>query len=102
MAPGKKFTLSEIEINFKSPIYKVSGSSCRICPAKLKDGGGQIDVLAKVTSDPADAEREKLRECANIHRMLHDHPAVLKILGILDTDDYFALILEAGLGKNTT
>ena len=96
---AEKFTLSEVEIDFDSCIYEGSVRSCRIYNAEVKDGGTPVKALAKVTFRPTQTERRKLFECAEIHRMLHDHPNVLKILGVLQTKEYFALIFEVGEGE---
>ena len=96
----KKLNLFDVEIDFGDCIYSSSKSPTKLCRAKLKDGGFGINAIAKVTSLPTKKEKEKLLQCANIHRMLHDHWSILKVYGIIDKRERFVLLLEEAAGND--
>ena len=89
-----------VRIDFGDCIYSSSKSPTKLCRAKLQDGGFGINAVAKVTSRPTRQEAEKLLQCANIHRMLHDHWSILKVYGIIDKRKHFVLLLEEATGND--
>ena len=93
------FPLQDVTIDF-SPEARIDKyrenqpSATSLHPAVIKDAGGELRAVAKVTFMPSEKGREKLLECAKINRMLQDHPNIIKVHGIKQKDEWFALILE--------
>ena len=58
-------------------------------------------MIHKVTKVDTDEELDRLMECAEIHRSLHDHPNIAKVIGIQwdQEQNLFILLLERGLGS---
>ena len=66
-------------------------------PAKLKDAGKEFEAVAKITTMPSKEGQEKLLQCAEINRSLHDHPNIIKVYGVQRKDNRFALLMEKAL-----
>ena len=66
-------------------------------PAKLKDAGKEFEAVAKITTMPSAEGQEKLLQCAEINRSLHDHPNIIKVYGVQRKDNRFALLMEKAL-----
>ena len=95
----RRFSLFDVTIDLdpesridKYREHEVTATSLH--PATLKDGGNLITVIAKVTAATSVKALERLRDCAEIHRSLDEHPAVIKIFGVKRQDTYFALLME--------
>ena len=57
----------------------------------------------QVTAVASSQVLKRLRQCAEIHRNLHDHDAILKVYGIMentiDSRTFFTVLLEKAEGS---
>ena len=74
-------------------------SATSLYPATLQDGGDPIQAVAKITVTSSEDVVRRLTRCAEIHRSLHDHRCVLKVLGITQREDRFILLLDKAEGS---
>ena len=93
------FPLQDVTIDFSPEAridkYRASKpSATSLHPAVIKDAGGEIHAVAKVTFMPSAEGRQKLLQCAKINRMLQDHPNIINVYGIKEQDEWLALLLE--------
>ena len=68
-------------------------------PATLKDAGKSIAAVAKITATTSAQVIARMIECAEIHRSLHNHRAILKVYGVQTLKPYFVLFLEKAEGS---
>ena len=70
-------------------------------PAVLKDAGEPLDVVAKIITIRSLNRQgvDKLKRCAEIHRLLSDHPCIVKLYGIQQTPTELMLFLEKAEGS---
>ena len=93
------FPLQDVTIDFSPEAridkYRASKpSATSLHPAVIKDAGGEIHAVAKVTFMPSAEGQQKLLQCAKINRMLQDHPNIINVYGIKEQDEWLALLLE--------
>ena len=74
-------------------------SLTKLYPATIRDAGGDIKAVAKITTCDVPEVREGLKRTGNIHRSLDDHPNIAKVYGIHELDDRLILLMEEGLAS---
>ena len=58
-------------------------SLTELYPASMKDSGTEVvEAVSKNTYVTNPKLRDNMIACAEIHRSLHDHPAILKVVAI--------------------
>ena len=104
MASKKELSLSNVVIDY-DPAKRIDKyrenalGAVSLHPATIKDAGGEIPAIAKVTKSDNPTVRDNLKKTGNIHRSLHDHPFVTKVLGIHESEDRVVLLLEEGIAS---
>ena len=68
-------------------------------PATIKDAGGDIPAIAKITKSDNPEVRKNLVKTGTLHRSLDDNRFITKVLGIQEFDDRVILFLEKGLAS---
>ena len=101
MAESEKVTPFTLEIDRRKSSrldkYRAGKASLtQVCPAKMQDSGKEpVKVATKNTYVGSDEDiANKLIQCAEIHRSLHDHPAILKVIAIHYKAPNLCLVLE--------
>ena len=98
------FSLYEVIID-KDPSRRIDKhranqlTATAVYPTTIKDDGKSSEVVTKSTHAPDPEVRERILQCAEIHRSLHDHLCITKVLGVKVKHPYVNLIMEKGDGS---
>ena len=78
----------------KSRVGKVTISSLH--PAELQDAGKPTRAVAKITNTRGQPRHvvEKLKECTELHKKMHNHPSITKVVGSLVNKNEYMLFME--------
>ena len=106
MGDTKKFPLHAVIID-RDPEKRIDklrgekGTLSSLHPAELKDAGKPTRIVAKITytgGQPSSAI-EKRKECTEIHKSLHEHPFITKVVGSHQTKEKYILLMEEAVGS---
>ena len=102
--PDETFPLYEVTIH-KDPAHRIDKfranrpTTSALYETTIKDAGKPVEVVTKSTFAASQQVIDRMIQCAEIHRSLHGHPSITKVLGIKVHDPYVSLIVEKADGS---